>query len=176
MLFCPGAEIRVYREQSPTSDHSWCISQDVGNCHNSLRVVLGECQSLTCALTSARGPLWSGVLRSQSLHAVIASCICDSDKFSVSGVELSWAELHWPERPSRITSSDRSAVIQLNTVKLDRHFLLQPHIQHAKSLTLPSELRGWTAMSHFCWEYLGTCLKALKDWDLITINVQLDLR
>lgn len=31
------------------------ISQNVGNCHTSPRVVLSECQSLTSALTSERG-------------------------------------------------------------------------------------------------------------------------
>lgn len=51
------AQIQIYKEESLTSAHSCYISRDVGNCHNSLRVVLGECQSLTSAPTSARGPL-----------------------------------------------------------------------------------------------------------------------
>lgn len=158
---CPrGVEIQIYKEESLTSVHSRYISQDVGNCHNSLRVVLCECQSLTSALTSAKGPLWSGVLSSQSLCAVTAPCICDSDKFGVSGDGFSWAELRWPEGPSRISSRDRSAVIRLHTEKLDWHFLLHSHILHAKSLSAPSELRGWTAVvCCFCRENCGTVLK-----------------
>lgn len=117
--------------------HCWYISWDVGNCHNSLRVVLCECQSLTSALTSARGPLWSGVLSSQSLWAVTVPCICDSDKFGASGVGFCGAEPRWPEGPSRISSSDRSAVIQHHTEKLDWHFFLHSHILHAKSLSAP---------------------------------------
>lgn len=124
MLLSPcRLEIQIYKEESLTSVHCWHISRDVGNCHNSFRVVLCKCQSLTCALTSARGPLWSGVLSSQSLCAVTVPCICDSDTFGVSGVGFFCrAEPRWPEGPGRISCSDRSAVIQLHTQKLDWHF------------------------------------------------------
>lgn len=161
MLLSPGrVEIQICKEESPTSVPSWYISQDVGNCHKSLRVVLCECQSLTSALTSARGPLWSGVLSSQSLCAVTAPCICDSDKFGASGVGFYWAQPRWPAGPSRISPSDRSAVIQLHTEKLDWHFPLHSHILHAKSLSAPFELRGWAAVVCFCGENCGTCLQS----------------
>lgn len=104
MLLSPRQiEIHIYKEESLTFVHSWNISQDVGNCHSSLRAVLCECQSLTSALTSVRGPLWSRVLSSQSLCAVTGRCICDSDKHGVSGVGFCWAEPHWPEGPATAT-------------------------------------------------------------------------
>lgn len=57
-----------------------------------------------------------------------------------------WAERRWPGGPSSISSSDRSAVIQLHTEKLDWHFLPHSHIPHAKSLSSPFELGGWAAV------------------------------
>lgn len=58
MLLSSGSvEIHIYKEESLTSIYASNISQVVGNCHDFLGVVLGECQSLTSALTSERGPL-----------------------------------------------------------------------------------------------------------------------
>ncbi len=105
MLLGTGrVQIQIYKEEILTSVHFWCISQDVGNCHDSLRVVLWECQSLTSALTSVRGPLWLWVLSSQSLCAVTGPCICDSDKLGVSGVGffLSRAALTRGAKPYQI--------------------------------------------------------------------------
>lgn len=166
MLLSTGwVEIQIYKERL-TSAHSWYISQDVGNCHNSLRVVLCECQSLTSALTSERGLLRSGMLSSLRLCAVTAPCICDSDMFGVSGVGFRWAEPRWPEGRSRISSSDRSALIQLHTEKLDWHFLLPSYIVHAKRLSALFELRGWAAVVCFCevngWRYMFTKPLSMK--------------
>lgn len=139
----------------------------------SANVVLCKCQSLTSALTSARGPLWSGVLSSQSLCAVTAPCICDSDKFCVSGVGFFWAWPRWPEGPSHISSSDRSDVIQLHAEKLDWHFLLHSRILHAKSLSAPLWTQRMSSSALFLrrelWSMFTKLLGAQK-------NLRLDLR
>lgn len=68
----------------------WYISQNVGNCHNSPRVVLGECQSLTSALTSERGlsdrecqAVWNCRLSMPPVFVTVTSLVCLGLGFAV---------------------------------------------------------------------------------------------
>lgn len=133
----------------------WYISQNVGNCHNSPRVVLGECQSLTSALTSERG------LFDRECQAVWN---CRLSMPPVFVTVTSWVLLCWAAVTRRASSGDRSAVIQLHTEKLDWHFLLLCYILHAKHSSALSELRrwAWTEVLCFCGQDNGPCLQSFR--------------
>lgn len=148
MLLCAGgAEIYINKAVSLTSGHGSYICQDVGNCHNSFWVVL--CQSLTSALTSARGPLWTGVLSSRSLCAVTATPVCVTVTslsclewgFSVSRAALTRrAESHQLQRQVCCDPASRTEV-RLTTSPAISRFICQ---QCVRCLWAQTDEQQWS--------------------------------